>query len=289
MSELKPDPGSNRRNAVSLLAALIPITFVILVVNFWIYYARYLYIRRHPVESVELPPTISKAISDPAIGDPFAVWISTSAILLFVACILLARFKWMLAESLPEDQRRIRFQLKAAFVGVVLFQLLTSIGMIMLSWFPLSRSRDLHMLGSYIFFISQAISILLMTLISARLKQDSGARAIFHREHGIASSIWAIRTALGCISVFLALMFALLFVVKDFDLEHKRQVQQVYVLAEPALISSFLLVLASYYVDLIGSYLRRRSRTVMAADELERSKRALSSGQMRKHRIEGQA
>lgn len=240
------------------LVALIANVTAIIVVNFWIYHARALFIAGHPDYVAQQPPTISRAISDPAIGEPFAIWISGSGILLILGVGALALVYLRLAAMLPDQFAGLRRVLRACVTLLFAMQTLSALGMYLLSNYRFPDGDEMHMLGSYIFFGSQASVVIVSLVLGLKLRRNRdaldnvagvtlpGARMMGWR---IGAAVLVIAMAVGYVSLFVA---------KGFDFGAANvPLYRGYVLLEPALISGFLLVLALYQTDLWALARRR--------------------------------
>lgn len=232
-----------------------PMTFVIVVVNFWIYRARAEYIERFPDIVAVKPPTISRAISDPPIGEPFAFWISLSALLLVLAFLPIGRLYWRsgsrIARSDPSTGSAIRF----GSVFLLLTVAATAIGMVMLSNYTFPHYHREHMLGSYTFFTGQSLAMAAIAWMCFRIARHKGPDGRQAEDGAINPRASRYRAPLAAACVLTALAYLGLFLLKNVDLPFGEQViYQAYVLLEPALISLCLAVLATFYPEVIRSF-----------------------------------
>ncbi|MEM6693481.1 MAG: hypothetical protein AAF626_02310 [Pseudomonadota bacterium] len=227
-----------------LLAIMAGIVFVFAVANFWIYFARFLFARDFPQMRETIIPTISGALSQPEIGDPFAIWRSMTALVLFVS---VAGVIWTLARALP----RASASLRGLFIAIVGMQAVACAGKVVLSHYTLPVYRDAHMAGSYMFFVAQTLTVILVLALSIMLARPGGpgdtaaARA--------ALDPWANRLRIRAGYVIIAMMvtYLALFVGKDLVSEAVRPaVIVVYVNLESFCITAFLLYMASFLIDL---------------------------------------
>lgn len=266
MAANDPTAGGRRSFAPVIVAtgALALLSFVIVVVNYWIYRARADFIALHPAFSAEQPPTISKAITDPSIGEPFAVWISISAVALAAGVIPLAWLHYRSAGVLPPGRPRRVLEILA--VAMCLSQFASCVGMVILANWRGPDHGDGHMFGSYIFFASQTLVVLLVA-VSCHLAGK------YHREQaagGPFARLVRFRGRLATLSVALAALFIALFVTKGFDFEYGYALMyQVYVLSEPVAITCYLLVIATYYPELVAMArpLSGSSRPILSASQ----------------------
>lgn len=220
----------------------------ILIVNFWIYRALFVYGRNFPELVAQRPVTVSRAITDPEISDLFSFWITFAACLLPIGVAVVARLQ--ARESMTAFGRRVAW-------SMVFFQLGSSVGMVLLSHYRFPDHDEWHMAGSYIFFVCQTLMMVSCGLSSHHiLRHGAYLPAPLRRANRLRIS--------GVIGIVcLALFYLGLFIVKEHvsgDLY--AATYRVYTLTEPALISSFLAVFAIYFVDLyhhLGRFRRQGS------------------------------
>ncbi|WP_204112471.1 hypothetical protein [Shimia biformata] len=229
------------------------IGFTFLVVNYQIYAARAGFIARNPDYVARKPPTISRAISDPEIGPGFAFWIGISAPIVFVgiAALFALLAKQLLASGHAGTPRGRRAILACGLT--VMLQGLASTGMVILSVFRFPDHNDMHMVGSYLFFISEAVMVTSMLVAQYMVFRLVGG--------GVLLPFMArLRWRLVWLTPVGGVIYLLLFVAKDFDLgTWQKPMYTAYVLTEPALISLMLSLSLSFHVDLIAA-LWRHSR-----------------------------
>lgn len=225
--------------------------FTVAAVNFWIYYARAAFIAGHPEVVARKPPTISRAIADPAIGEPFAVWVTLSALTLaFGVGVMTLAYLRIAANSRPGRPRLERWVALSA-LSLLISQIAASVGMYMISNFRFPHDAEMHMTGSYLFFAAQTLVVLLSGLLCLSLARSPAAASRARRRWGLGRGWFLIRGWIAFASVGLSLVYAALFYAKAFDWGGAGpMVYQAYVLAEPVAISSFLLVLALHQPDL---------------------------------------
>ncbi len=233
-------------------ATLGPMTFVIVVVNYWIYRARSEFIDRHPAIAAQKPPTISRAISDPAIGQPFAFWISLSAAVMIVAFIPICRMYWQSGKRIAVAEPKSGSVLRVGAVVLFVAQIVTAVGMVTLSNYTFPDFHREHMIGSFTFFIGQSVSIALMASMCWHIAFDEGVRQALPLRHTLDPRISRIRAPLAACGVVAAVVYMLLFILKGLDLPYgAKAIYQAYVIFEPALISLFLAVFSTYYLDIL--------------------------------------
>ncbi|MCW9044000.1 MAG: Frag1/DRAM/Sfk1 family protein [Pseudopelagicola sp.] len=247
----------SRGSAWLVALALGTTGFVVVAVNVLIYWARDLYAFNHPERVASKPATVSQTLADQIIGPFFATW------MLICAPILLVGVVSFISAGLIEfrksglgtaaDMRRIRI----LTVTVCVLQAMASVGMIMLSHFRFPDHHELHMVGSYLFFFSQAFVIVFGEVLSRSYeKQPDGAT--FLRGAGARIRRWYVWIPIG-----LGVGYLTLFILKGYDLGAiYPTVYYTYTLTEPLLISSFLGYLLTYHFDMVmalGGYFRSRS------------------------------
>ncbi|MBR9843627.1 MAG: hypothetical protein GYB25_10720 [Rhodobacteraceae bacterium] len=219
-----------------LRGAMIANAAAIAIVNFWIYRALFVYGRNFPELVAERPVTISRAITDPEVSDLFSFWITVAAILLPFGVAVVAGIQ--ARASVTGFGRAVAWSM----VG---FQLGSSVGMVLLSHYRFPDHDEVHMVGSYVFFISQTLMMISCGVSSGHILRHSPSLPERLRR---ANRL----RILGVIGIVcLALLYLGLFVGK----EHVSGglyvvVYRIYTLTEPSLISSFLGVFAVYFIDL---------------------------------------
>lgn len=236
------------RNRVALLLALpaflVPVIEIPLVL-----WARFTFISLHP-DYYNDPPTISRSINDPAVGGPFAnlILVITALILAITPVIVLAYITAISRLTLSRGRRLLMHVLLAL---VLLLQLVASAGMVLTTQFTFAIDRDLHMTGSYIFFVFQALSVVTAASLCRMLLHQQ-------RRHGIADRDWQFRPAMhrfrfrfAMLIVALIVTYGILFVLKDHVSDDTLYVVQVaYTQCEVIVIGAYVIFLGSYAVDI---------------------------------------
>ncbi|TCL01535.1 Frag1/DRAM/Sfk1 family protein [Shimia isoporae] len=236
---------------VGLLISVVCTSFVVWVVNALIYTARWDFIASNPDRVAHQSPTISRAISDPRIGEPFAEWMAICAPVLLVGVLLLV---WSGLHELRRNGAQTEATLRWFFrvsVGLVILQALASVGMVMLSHFRFPDHHFGHMAGSYLFFFSQAAVVFVGQILSnAYAKLPADGRIVLP---------WMarVRRIYVWVPVALAVIYLVCFVLKDVELGVLNgPLFTVYVSTEPVLLSSFLIYVLSFAPDCIATVVR---------------------------------
>lgn len=218
----------------ALMVSLIQIPALLLV--------RAAFLDLHP-DYLDDPPTISRAINDPLVGVPFARGIWVTSLLLAVAVPVIVVLFWR-AVNAARLGARARLFWRAAILAAAAGQVAASVGMNLLADFTFRTNHDMHMLGSYVFFAAQALTI----LIAACLCRALAARGPVGY---LLPFMQRLRFRLGMVVVGLALAYLFLFFAKDWDLPVPHYgVQVAYTQCEVAVISAFMLFLSSFSVDI---------------------------------------
>jgi len=226
--------------------------FSIVTVNYWIYHARFVFIGRHPDYVAEQPPTISRAISDPLVGEPFAFWITVCAVLLILGVSGLVVVYLRIARDLPRGTARVRRAFRVCAVAVLLGQVSASVGMYMLSNFRFPDHHEMHMQGSYIFFVSEALVILIGTVFCVLLLRNWTDLASLETDGLMRRGTIRFRRFFGFAVVGMGVLYLVLFKVKNIDLHSANTlIYATYVTVEPMLISAFLFFLALFQTDIV--------------------------------------
>ncbi|MGR3637498.1 MAG: hypothetical protein ACU0BK_16445 [Shimia sp.] len=236
-------------------------TFVVWVVNALIYTARWDFIVFHPERTARKTPTISRAISDPRIGEAFAEWMAICAPVLFVGVALLV---WAglheLRSNGSAEPQKLRWIAQMSCVLAVL-QAMASVGLVILSHWRFPNHHLGHMTGSYLFFFSQAAVVFVGHLVSnAYGRLPAQGRVIL-------PVMARVRRAYVWVPVLLAVVYLSCFILKDFDLGViNKPLFTVYVSTEPMLLSSFLFYVLSFAPDCVVTILRyMRGPSVVSA------------------------
>jgi hypothetical protein len=237
--------------------SILSIAFVFVAVNACIYWARAAFIAAHPAYAAQTPPTISRALADPAIAAPFAFWVAVAAALLVLGVggivVMAASALPGLERAAPGPGRRVWL----AVLAVWPLQLGASVGMVMLSRYTFPDHDEMHMAGSYLFFAAQAATVLCGLVVSLAAR-DPAVAARMQAAGALAPRANRLRVYLGALCIALVLGYLALFVLKDLDLgAWEPAVYQTYVLTEPLCISGFLLFVLLYLPDL-ARYRRHR-------------------------------
>lgn len=239
------------RLTVRLLALSILCTgFVIVVVNILIYRARIVFAVLHPEYVSEQPATISRALSAPQVGEPFAIWMAICAPILFVGVSALVYGAWReQARTGPTDRGIFWLSLI-----VVLLQAMASVGMVLLSHYRFPDHHEMHMVGSYLFFFSQAFVVVFGEFLSRRHGALEEGRSFMDKRGGNLRRVYI------WVPVCLGVAYLFLFVIKGYDLGPiSVPLYAAYTVTEPMLLSSFLGYVLSYHFDMgraIWRYLR---------------------------------
>lgn len=231
-------------------ALLVPAIEIPLVI-----WARQAYLERHPDQAAALP-TISRAISDPAVGEPFAalVLLITALIALAAPVILRAYHLTILRLPLAPAARRT---MQGMVVAVLLSQVAASAGMIITTQYSLTEDGGMHMLGSYLFFAFQALTILLAAVLCRTILHLRQRHAVPERHSYLLPGMHSFRFRFAVAITGLSLLYGVLFVIKDWTLPVSGHwVLMIYTQCEVLVIASFVLFLGSYAVD-IYSMMRR--------------------------------
>lgn len=233
--------------------------FALGTVTYWIYYARATFIARHPEYVAIEPPTISRAISDPSIGIPFQFWVSLSGILLIFGVFWIAEFNRRLHAHALQPGTHLTRMMRIGMSAVVLLQAAAAVGIYLLSTYRFPNHHEAHMLGSYTFFISQALVVLIATIMSAALLRDRVVLAQLQAARLLHPGMVRLRKWAGVFCMTLTVGYVALFQAKSMDFgAANKAIYLAYTSAEPALITCFSLFLALFQTDLLA--LRRLQR-----------------------------
>jgi hypothetical protein len=231
-----------------------------------ILWARVTYHALHPDADPKIYLTISRAISDPAVGEPFAFWITVAAAILW-ASVHAILFMFIAEHPHPPAIGVTRDRIARGLWPVMWVAMTaTCVGMVMLSNFRFGTTTGenrLHMTGSYVFFAGQAATILLAAIYHSLV---ASARAAV--ETAFFPARWRARAGYAVVAA--AVLYGVFFQIKSMDLgPATRWIVSVYVELETVLILVFLTYLAAYFVD-VSRYTRsRRARHEASAAPAE--------------------
>ena len=204
-------------------------------VVYWIFTARAEYIARHPELVAIDPPTISRAISDPLIGEPFALWVTAAGLMLAFGVLMNILVYLRAARHLEAPTRYMRVVVALVMPACVLLQFASGIGMHTLSSFRFPTHNDTHMVGSYLFFVSQIFVVLCGVLICDAALRDRASGA---RLQGLGMSgprMLRFRRAFGLFCFALTAAYFTLFKLKNVEFGAWNDfVYLLYVSTEPA-------------------------------------------------------
>lgn len=264
-------PSPIRKGAAILLAlpaVLVPMIYIPLVL-----WARETFLAMHP-DYLDDPPTISRAINDPSVGLPFADLILVITALIMMSLPLML-FAYGLAIARLNISRRRRVSMYALLFLFFVLQIIASTGMVVTTQYSFDENHDMHMLGSYVFFFFQAITIFVAATLCRLLLHQQQKHAIPDHDWQFRPFMHLFRFRFALLIVALAATFGILFVAKDHELPISPYVVQViYTQCEVVVIGCFVLFLGSYAFDIYhmirNDRLRLdvvRGKTALKADE----------------------
>ena len=244
--------------ALCWFAVACNLTALVLVV-YWIFTARAQYIARHPEQVAIEPPTISRAISDPLIGEAFAFWVTAAGLMLGFGVLMNILVYLRAARHLEAPTGYMRLVVGLVMPACVLLQFASGIGMHTLSSFRFPDHNATHMVGSYTFFVSQIFVVLCGVLICDAALRDRASGTRLHALGMAGARMLRARRTFGLFCFGLTAAYFTLFKLKNVEFgAWNDTVYLAYVSAEPAVITCFLLFLALFQTDIIG--LRRVQR-----------------------------
>ncbi|WP_127113378.1 hypothetical protein [Shimia sediminis] len=245
-----------RRDTALMMSLSMVLTGVVIVaVNVQIYLARYLYGYYNPDAVSRRPATISRAISDPQVGEPFANWMLVCAPLLAigVALLIISALIELHRNGGAPTQKEWRILVLLCLVLIAL-QVFAAIGMVMLSQFRFPNDNKLHMKGSYLFFFSQAFVVMFGEFVSRRFGKLPQDRTLL--SFGMAR----FRKFYVWVPILLGVLYLSLFFAKDFDLGAVNPPLYIlYTTTEPLLLTAYLGYVLTYHADM-GAAVRRYLR-----------------------------
>lgn len=181
------------------------------------------------------------------------------AAVLIVAAVPIAWLYWRAAMALPPHLAGLKRLLLVCVAAALAAHFVGSTGMGILSAYRGPDFGDMHMVGSYLFFVSETLAMLVVAGLNWHLARDPQARAALEEGGWLSPRAAWLRGRLAAASVVVACIFMGLFLWKDLDIAFLYdEIYLVYVLSEPAMISFFLVIFATYYPELIRAFSGRR-------------------------------
>ncbi len=231
-----------------------------------ILWARITFHALHPDADPKIYLTISRAISDPAVGEPFAFWITLAAAILWVSVHAIL-FMFIAEHPRPPAIGVTRDRIARGLWPVMWIAMTaTCVGMVMLSHFRFGSTTGenrLHMTGSYVFFAGQATTILIAAIYHSLV---APARAAI--DTAFFPARWRARAGYAVVAA--AVLYGVFFRIKSMDFgPATRWIVSIYVELETVLILVFLTYLAAFFVDVSRFTRSRRAPRASAAAPTE--------------------
>lgn len=229
-----------------MLIATLLSGFAFIAVNVQVYTARWRFIDAQG-DALQEPPTISKAITLTKIGEPFTLWITASAIALVIAVAVFMAYYMSLARF--GSSLRLKLALFGLMPLIFVLQVASGWGMYTLSAYTLRNGHDLHMMGSYVFFGSEALVVLLYGVFNQMMLRAPELGEITSDKR-LNKSWMRRRRSMAFFAFGMAVLYGVLFQVKStYPYNEIPLIYTLYVSTEPLVITCFLFVVAMACVD----------------------------------------
>jgi hypothetical protein len=238
---------SSRRTqfaAAILVSPLILAPSVTIVSMLW---ARYESILIHPAAAGRNPPTVSRAIADHSIGDPFAQW-------MLGVCTLQAFAVWRIVQAfyrtaIVPARTPARARLFALLGSAVLCQAGAIIGLLVLSHYDSTNYSEIHQWGSYLLFYGNGISIALAGVfvwLAERWRDPQAKRSLapLPYDYYLQTRLAAVVAAIGF--VFGGLFYATV----PLERWHDYDFRVTFAMTELVLLTACVIYLASFVVPM---------------------------------------
>lgn len=233
-----------------------------IIIDYWIIRIRWEYIEIFPQVAARKPPTISRAMADIPLGNVMAFWLCICAVLLVIGAGLVSLLYVRSARALPAPPRSRRRIALLGF-GIVAIQLPVSLGMVLQSVYSLKTANELHMIGSYLLFVSagigQIVSIVVSTVILRRMQRNPELEhlGLIHPTAARMRNWFA-----GC-ALVLTVGYLALFILKDTSF-YSPTLYDVYVSTEVVLIAALMAYLMFHGIE-FARIIYRGSRSASAS------------------------
>ncbi|WP_249690328.1 Frag1/DRAM/Sfk1 family protein [Stappia sp. WLB 29] len=227
------------------LAASLPVVLVPASAIYMMVWARWTFYERHPDYIQHSAPTVSRAITDPYIGDPFAAAILGVAVVIALAILPISYAFYGAISARAGHLPKVAAGLRRMMAVFLVMQVLGTSGMVICTQVTFRHDHDLHMLGSYLFFVFQALSILMSGIITTRLLRlpDTGRPSYLR----LGSRYTRLRRTLAFATAGLAGIYVVLFLVKGLDLPvTEYTIYYIYTVQEIVTISAYIVQVMLY-------------------------------------------
>ena len=232
------------------LLALAANGIALVAVAYWIFRARTVFLAANPDWG---PVTVSRAISDPSVGPPFAIWISLAGALLTFGVFFNAAFYFWTARRLPAPRRALLVTWLVLPPAIIALQAVSGVGMYFLSSYRFPDYNAEHMMGRYLFFVAQALVVFGGTVLSQVLLRDRSSLDWLVAQGALREGWVRWRRNFGLICIAMTVGYVFLFKAKNLDLDPmNEEIYLAYTSVEPALIVSFLIFLGLFQPDLLA-------------------------------------
>ncbi|MCA1241577.1 Frag1/DRAM/Sfk1 family protein [Stappia stellulata] len=215
------------------------------------FWARWSFYQRHPDYVQHSAPTISRAISDPAIGGPFAMMILAVTVVILLALVPIFHGYRLAIETRFAQEPALRRSLTARVWLAIGLQVMGSAGMVVCTQYTFANNHDLHMLGSYVFFVGQAGAIATSGFLCARIA--SAAHIAPDAPFALLPHMSRVRKRAAQVVAGMAALYMVLFAIKGIELPvPEYTIYYVYTVQEILTISSFIIYLALFAPDIFA-------------------------------------
>lgn len=167
------DPSKLKLRRLAIVAAVIAGPIVTLGAVVWCQVTN---IILRPEAYVEAPPTISRAIVDPAIGEPFAVMMIVAAVFLSIGIALVYRKLFDVVLQQPKP----RTEVLTLWGLAVMCEYVAVVGMIIISQYRGEEWSQIHNFGSYLLFSGHGLGIALSGYLVKRIIKEQTKHGDLH-------------------------------------------------------------------------------------------------------------
>ncbi|WP_029057419.1 hypothetical protein [Stappia stellulata] len=231
-------------------------------------WARWSFYQRHPDYVQHSAPTISRAISDPAIGGPFSMMILAVTVVVLLALVPIFHGYRMAIETRFAQDPALRRLLTARVWLAIGLQVIGSAGMVVCTQYTFANNHDLHMFGSYLFFVGQAGAIATSGFLCARIA--TAGHLAPDAPFALLPHMSRVRKRAAQVVAGMAAAYLVLFAIKGIELPvPEYTIYYVYTVQEILTISSFIVYLALFAPDIfaIGRSLHAMRTAPQAASQ----------------------
>ncbi|WP_172838556.1 hypothetical protein [Stappia sp. ES.058] len=176
--------------------------------------------------------------------------LAVTAVVLFALVPIFCGYRTAIEIRFAHDPAMRRALIARVWLALAL-QIIGSAGMVVCTQFTFANDHDLHMLGSYVFFVGQGGAIAMSGFLCARLAKSSPLEAV--APFALLPRMSRIRARAALTVAFMAALYLCLFAIKGIELPiSEYTIYYIYTVQEIFTISAFTVYLALFAPDIFA-------------------------------------